>query len=111
MDTTGNRTRIAVIGTTDQVLPFRAIGADTRVVDNPEDARAALAEMVTGYVIIIISDDYWKKCEDIVAKYSGKSLPSIIAMPGKEGTTDSFSGMLNSLVRRAIGIDIPGGMA
>ncbi len=103
-------TRLAVIGNTNQVLPFRAIGADTREVDNDDDARAALEEMVENYVIIIISDDFWKGCGDVISRYSGKAVPAIISMPGEDGTTGSFSGMLNSLVRRAIGIDIPGGI-
>ena len=101
--------RIAVIGRESEVLPFRAMGASLALCTRSDEAREALKQFIREeYSLILISDDLYRDVTDMVEAYDGMPVPCITALPGTGGTAVNSRQRLNSLVRRAIGIDIEG---
>jgi len=101
--------KIAVIGPGEMVLPFMAIGAEVFITDNCEEAGEAIHRFAGEQChVILVSDDLLAGLEDIVSRFSEKSVPAITAIPGRSGRSSFSRERLNSMVRKAIGIDIEG---
>ncbi len=106
---TENDNRVAVIGRSEETLPFLAIGAEVFVTDNYTEAGEAVLRFAkSSYPVIMISDDLMVGIKHIIDRYSASPLPSITAIPGKSGKSTISKERLNAQVKKAIGIDIKG---
>jgi len=102
-----SRTRVAVIGRTEVVLPMQAAGVDVfSVADAGEVLKVAEDVIRQGYQVIFYTDDFSKELEVLVKRYSRKALPCLVALPwtGEKGEFDP----LREAVRRAVGADVLG---
>lgn len=101
--------KIAVVGTPDTILPFKAIGADGY---EALDAGKALEQLRTvvrnsSYGIIyleeLFADELSVELEELGATYRGVS---ITAIAGAKGSSGKSMERIRAHVKRAIGIDI-----
>lgn len=101
--------KIAVIGTYDTILPFRAIGTDGIEATNADQAFEKLDEALRKheYGIIYIEEVYADKYQEEIRKMNEKYHDvSITAVAGSKGGTGKSVEKIRNYVKRAIGIDI-----
>jgi V/A-type H+-transporting ATPase subunit F len=101
--------KIGVIGSSDTVLGFRALGLDTFPADTAEDARRTLREITAeggNYAIIYIEEHLHTALTDDIAEFADKIAPAIIAVPGRGGSTGKSLHSLEDAVLRAVGSNI-----
>ena len=106
--------KIAVIGGSDSVIGFKALGLDTYAVDGADAARKALRRVTKPlengdeYAIIYIEESMAKDILPEISKYQEKPSPAIILIPGRDGPIGLGLSALKEAVEKAVGSDILG---
>ena len=85
--------RIAVIGSWESVMGFRALGLETYPVTAPEEARETIRELA-------------KDLPDVLDRYKDELRPAIILIPGREGSLGIGMNNIQQSIQRAVGADI-----
>ncbi len=101
--------KIAVIGATDTVIGFKALGLDTYPVSSPDEARSAFHYIETespDCAVIYVEENLSDALSAEIAKYKSCVRPAVILIPGREGSTGRGLDALHEAVKRAIGADI-----
>lgn len=99
--------KLGVIGDKDTVLAFKALGLSTFPVIDPEEAKSILKKMVReNYAVIFITEQVAEKITDTIKEYLENILPSIILIPGNQGSLGIGMKNVRSSVEKAIGVDI-----
>ena len=79
--------KIGVIGGRDSVLGFRALGLDTCIAENGEQAKAALHRMAKeNYAIIYITEHLAAQIPAEIERRREDVSPAVILIPGREGS-------------------------
>ena len=112
---------IAIIGTADVILGFKALGLKTFPVTGPEEVTPLLQKLVNEtvaeagapedtrpqYAVIFIIEDLAQTIPlDQYKKLSSKALPAIIPLPGPKGSTGFGEKRLKRLIVQAVGTEI-----
>ena len=80
--------KIGVIGGRDSVLGFRALGLDTCIAENGEQAKAALHRMAKeNYAIIYITEHLAAQIPAEIERRREDVSPAVILIPGREGSS------------------------
>lgn len=98
--------KIAVIGGSDTVMGFKALGLETCPVDNRDEALRELKRMAhdsTEYAIIYIEENLAQELSAEIEKYKDRPSPAIILIPGRDGSLGIGQKALNDAVERAVG--------
>lgn len=103
--------KIAVLGSRDTVMGFKALGLDTFPVQEPEQARKLLKELArqegpAPYAIIYVEENLAAHMQADIDKYKDSPSPAIILIPGKDGPLGLGQSALHAAVERAVGSDI-----
>ena len=102
--------KIAVIGGSDCVIGFKALGLDTFAVDNSEEARHKLRELTKSegdeYAIIYIEETMAADILPDIRKFDEMPSPAIILIPGRDGPIGLGQSALKEAVEKAVGSDI-----
>lgn len=103
--------KIAVIGGSDSVIGFKALGLDTFPVDNSEQAKHTLREITRitegdEYAIIYIEETMAADMLPEIKKFDEKPSPAIILIPGRDGPIGLGQSALKEAVEKAVGSDI-----
>ena len=103
--------KIAVMGSPDTVIGFKALGLDAYPVREAEEARRLLRQMTRPeqedeYAIIYIEENIARDMEADIAKYKDRPSPAIILIPGKDGSLGLGRSALQAAVERAVGANI-----
>lgn len=103
--------KIAVIGGSDSVIGFKALGLDTFPVDNSEQAKHTLRDITRTaegdeYAIIYIEETMAADMLPDIKKFDEKPSPAIILIPGRDGPIGLGQSALKEAVEKAVGSDI-----
>ena len=99
--------KIAVLGDSDSVLGFRALGLEACPVSDPEEGRQALHRMAReNYAIIYMTEALFEALSEVVDRYREAPLPAIIPIPGVIGNTGIGEALVKKSVEQAVGSDI-----
>ena len=99
--------KIGVIGDSESVVGFMAVGFSVFTVETAEEAAKELARLASeDYAILFITERFAKEIPDAIAAYKDSPLPSVITIPGKEGATGYGLANIKKSVERAVGADI-----
>ena len=103
--------KIAVMGSPDTVMGFKALGLDTAPVRTGEEARKALRALTRPhgedeYAIIYVEENLAAHMQADIDKYKDSPSPAIILIPGKDGPLGLGQSALHAAVERAVGSDI-----
>ncbi len=102
--------KIAVIGGSDSVIGFKALGLDTFPVDNCDEARHVLREISKSteneYAIVYIEETMAEQMLADIKKFDEKPSPAIILIPGRNGPIGLGQSALKEAVEKAVGSDI-----
>lgn len=98
---------IAVIGEKKNILEFKAIGFMTCDVNNTEEAKEALQKCVAEeYSIIYLSETFAEGMESELDKYTTKTVPAVILIPGSGDTLGIGLKRIDKSVEKAVGTNI-----
>lgn len=99
--------KIAVLGDTDSVLGFKALGLDVYPVDSVSDAKATLHRLAKeNCAIVYLTEQLAVHMEEDLARYKDEVTPAVILIPGKEGSLGIGMANVKKSVERAVGADI-----
>ena len=99
---------IAIIGDSESVKGFGAVGIDVILCNEPSDSAVVLKSVAERdiYAIIYMTEELFEASKKEREKYSEKPVPAIIPLPGARGNTGIGSGRLSAFVEQAVGSDI-----
>lgn len=99
--------KIAVLGDTDSVLGFKALGLDVFPVDSIADAKSTLHRLAKeSYAIVYLTEQLAVHMDEDLARYKDELTPAVILIPGKEGSLGIGMANVKKSVERAVGADI-----
>ena len=98
--------KIGVIGGRDSVLGFRALGLDTCIVENGEQAKTALHRMAKeNYAIIYITEHLAAQIPAEIERRREDVSPAGL-IPGREGSLGIGTAGVHAAAEKAVGADI-----
>lgn len=103
--------KIAVIGSAQTVMGFKALGLEACPASDADEARKALKRLTaesSEYAIIYIEENLYVQLSTEIDKFKDSPLPAIILIPGKDGSSGLGLSALNAAVERAVGTNILG---
>ena len=101
--------KIAVMGSADTVMGFRALGLETFPVSGSDEAKHIfhkLTKQSGDYAIIYVEEKLNEYLASDIEKYKDCVTPAIILIPGRDGSLGLGLSALQSAVERAVGADI-----
>ncbi len=101
---------MAIIGSYDTILPFKAIGlVDYPVKESLEAEKVLLKIINEGFGIIYIEEAYAKEFPDMILNLNKEYKDVVITIiPGSKGGHDFAIKKLGAMVKKAIGMDLLG---
>ena len=98
---------IAVIGDSESIKGFGAIGLDIYPCDDIENAAHLLRKIADGdnYAVIYMTEELFELVEKERNRYESRLTPAIIPLPGVKGNTGIGSRRLSAFVEQAVGSD------
>lgn len=99
--------RVAVLGDTESVKGFAALGLDIYSCDDVQQAAPLLRKLAGGdYGVIYVTEELVSVLERDIKKLDDQLLPAVIPIPGVKGNTGVGVQRLRDSVERAVGSDI-----
>jgi len=99
--------KIGVIGDKDSILGFQAIGVDVFSQTDGEKASRLLHQLVKDqYAVIFVTEGLAAQMREAMDRYRAKAFPTIIMIPGNQGSTGLGIQGIKDCVERAVGADI-----
>lgn len=103
--------KIAVMGSHDTVMGFKALGLEAVPVHNDEEARGEFRKLTRQqgadeYAIIYVEERFAEGLAEDIAKFKDRPSPAVILIPGKDGSMGLGLSALQSAVERAVGANI-----
>ena len=97
------RKNIAIVGSTDAILPFNTFGVHCVKVTDNMNANEKVKMLAREYSIILIEEDIAKEVDSLISRYKAKPYPIILVLP----SADSENGYeINKNIEKAIGTSI-----
>ena len=103
--------KIAVIGSPDTVMGFKALGLDAVPVRTGEEAREKFRALTRSgskeeYAIIYVEERLAESLSEDIARFKDSPSPAVILIPGKDGSLGLGQSALQAAVERAVGANI-----
>lgn len=100
--------KIAVIGDSESVTAFMAIGAAVFKVTDEYQAADTLRGLVKTdeYAVILVTENYAAKMEALMQKLKEQPFPAVLSIPGATGSNGFGMAGLKRDVEKAVGADI-----
>lgn len=98
--------RMAVIGDRDFCAPFKVLGLSVLTPENPDQARAMLAQVVQEkYAVCLIQETWLEVLKPEVAELSHKFAPVCVGFSDFRAGSESVENLMKELSIKAIGSD------
>lgn len=100
--------KVAVLGDTESVKGFAAVGLSIFPCDDPAEAVPTFRQLVGSgqYGVIFVTEELAVLLEREMKKLEDTMLPAVIPLPGVKGNTGIGLRRLHESVERAVGSDI-----
>lgn len=105
MEKTG---KIAVIGDSETVAAFMAIGATVIAVSDEYQAADSLRSIAKTdeYAVVLVTENYAIKMEALMQKLKEQPYPAVLSIPGATGSNGFGLAGVKRDVEKAVGVDI-----
>jgi V/A-type H+/Na+-transporting ATPase subunit F len=101
--------KVAVIGDTDSIIGFRALGLAVMEATTPEAAGDFLHQAVEdGFAVVFITEPCFASQQDYIRSLRSRKYPAIIPIPAISGNLGLGMSQVRDAVRKAVGMDILG---
>jgi V/A-type H+-transporting ATPase subunit F len=99
---------MAVIGDSESIKGFSAVGLDIFPEDDLTQAAALLRHIADSdrYAVIFLTEEVYLGSEKVRARYEERLTPAITPIPGVSGNQNTGTRRLSSFVEKAVGSDI-----
>lgn len=100
--------KAAVVGDTDFVRPFSALGVDVFDVTESDTGAADQARRILegNYALVVVSEDTGAEVEQVFAEVEEKAVPCVVEIPFTGGARGRAVQKLNSVLRMATGVSL-----
>jgi len=100
--------KIAVVGDTDFVMPFSALGLDTYPVGQRKEQILESVEKIIGqqYALVIVAENIAPAIEEAFSAQQNKPVPCILVVPFTAESQGFATQALAQVLKMATGIDI-----
>jgi len=100
--------KIAVLGDTDFVMPFSALGVDTYPVSQKNDEIAESARKIIDgkYALVVVAENIAPAAEQIFSDYQNMPTPCIVVVPVTTESGGFATQSLEKALKMATGINI-----
>ena len=103
--------KIAVIGSPDTVIGFKALGLDTFPVREAEEAHRIFRSITRPdrseeYAVIYLEENLAQALKPDIDRFKDSPSPAVILIPGKDGSLGLGQAALQAAVERAVGVNI-----
>ena len=99
---------IAMIGDSESVKGFGAVGFDLFICDDIQNSAAVLKQITEDdyYAIIFMTEEIFQQTAKEREKFAEMLTPAMIPLPGTRGNAGIGTQRLSSFVEKAVGSDI-----
>ena len=98
--------KIGVIGESDSVLLFKAVGLDVFFEEDGERANRTLHRLAReGYAAVFVTEKLFPACAETIEEFKSQAYPAIIPIPDNSGSRGVGEKMLRQNVEKAVGMD------
>jgi vacuolar-type H+-ATPase subunit F/Vma7 len=100
--------KIAVLGDTDFVMPFSALGLDTYTVGQTKEQIIESAEKIIGqqYALIVVAENIAPAVEEAFSAQQNMPVPCILVVPFTTESKGFATQALAEVLKMATGIDV-----
>lgn len=100
--------KIAVIGDSESVTAFLAIGASVHKVTDEYQAADVLRKLAKTdeYAVILVTENYAAKMDALMQKLKEQPYPAVLSIPGATGSNGFGMSGVKRDVEKAVGVDI-----
>ncbi len=100
--------KIAVIGDSESVTAFMAIGATVQKVSDEYQAADVLRKLAKTdeYAVILVTENYAAKMDALMQKLKEQPYPAVLAIPSANGSNGFGMAGIKRDVEKAVGVDI-----
>lgn len=100
--------KIAVIGDSESVTAFLAIGAAVHKVGDEYQAADVLRKLAKTdeYAVILVTENYAAKMDALMQKLKEQPYPAVLSIPGATGSNGFGMSGVKRDVEKAVGVDI-----
>lgn len=99
--------KAAVLGDTESIKGFAAVGLDVFPCDDAEQAVPQFRQLIAGeYAVIFVTEELAAVLDKEIQAISDQPLPGVIPIPGVKGNNGIGVRRLKESVERAVGSDI-----
>lgn len=99
--------KIGVIGDSESVLGFKAVGLSVFPTDDVQEAKRTLKRLAKeDFAIIYITEQLYQYMLEEAEAYTDMKLPAVIPIPGSSGSLGIGMTSVKKSVERAVGADI-----
>ena len=100
--------KVAVIGGSDFVMPFAALGLDTYPVSGEtEDIKKSAKEILDGnYALVVVAENIAEAADEVLAVRQKNATPCVLVVPFTTESEGYATQSLGHALRMATGIDI-----
>jgi len=99
--------KIAVLGDTDFVMPFAALGVDTYAVSDEADVIENAKKIIQGkYALILLAENVAPAADTVFADYEGLATPCVLVVPFTTESQGFATEALAKVLKMATGISI-----
>jgi vacuolar-type H+-ATPase subunit F/Vma7 len=100
--------KIAVLGDTDFVKPFSALGVDTYTAGQTKEQITENAKKIMDekYALVVVAENIAPVAEEVFSDYQNMPTPCIVVVPFTTESTGFATQALGKVLKMATGIDI-----
>jgi vacuolar-type H+-ATPase subunit F/Vma7 len=99
--------KIAVLGDTDFVMPFAALGIDTYAVGDEADVVENAKKIIQGkYALILVAENIALAADAVFADYEDSATPCVLVVPFTTESKGFAAEALAKVLKMATGINI-----
>lgn len=99
--------KIGVIGDYDSICGFAALGADTFVCNDPEDAKHTVRTLARAdYGVLYITEPCFFAAKTQIDELREALTPAIVPIPSVKGSSGAGRAQMKKFVEQAVGSDI-----
>ncbi len=100
--------KIAVLGDTDFVMPFSALGVDTYPAgQTAEQTLESANKIISGkYALVVVAENIAPRVEEVFSAYQDVPMPCIVVVPFTTEPTGVATSKLSRVLKMATGVNI-----
>ena len=99
---------IAIVGTGNSILAFKAAGVDAYQADSAAEAKELVRKAAKVSKVILLADVYAAALDEWLKRFLEQPYPIVVPIPTDEGSNGYAANKLKEEMERALGVNVLG---